>query len=86
MSTIDLAKVKAAAEALGRLNRGETEFLKTYLAALGRPVVEAPATGGKPAGRRPDKRGHYKCGVCGKVLPTKRGRGIHENVHKEAAP
>ena len=82
---IDLEKVKAAAEAMGRLNRAETEFLKTYLAAVGRAAIEAPApaqAARRSSKRGPDKRGHYKCRKCMKVLPTKRGRGIHEASHE----
>jgi hypothetical protein len=32
----------------------------------------------KPA-RGHDARGRYSCGKCRKVLPTKRGRGIHQS-------
>lgn len=89
---IDLDKVKAAAEALGKLNGHERDFLKTYLLMSGRTksteVVGAePPAKGATAKRGPDKRGHYKCRYCAKVLPTKRGRGIHEKMHdKQTAP
>jgi len=86
---IDLDKVKAAAEALGKLNGQEADFLKTYLLMSKRDkslgVVTAEPE--KPAVRGPDKRGHYKCRYCGKILPTKRGRSIHEKRHdRETSP
>ena len=86
---IDLDKVKAAAEALGKLNQHEADFLKTYLLMSERhqslrAVTTEPE---KPAVRGPDKRGHYKCRYCGKILPTKRGRSIHEKRHdRETSP
>lgn len=88
---IDLEKVKAAAEALGKLNGQEADFLKTYLLMSKRDkslgVVTAEPE--KPEGRKlgPDPRGHYKCRYCGKILPTKRGRSIHEKRHdRETSP
>jgi hypothetical protein len=88
---IDLDKVKAAAEALGKLNQHEADFLKTYLLMSERhqslrAVTTEPE---KPEGRKlgPDPRGRYKCSLCDKVLPTKRGRGIHEKMHeRQTAP
>ena len=92
---IDLDKVKAAATALGILNGYEFDFLKTYLAmtwgkraAKELDQLTAPAADAnteKPERRGPDQRGHYKCKHCGKILPTKRGRGIHEKMHGKHA-
>ena len=90
---IDLDKVKAAATALGVLNGHEFDFLKTYLAMTwGKraakeldqitPSDSAAAPEPEKKRRGPDKRGHYKCGKCTKVLPTKRGRAIHEASHE----
>jgi hypothetical protein len=82
---IDLDKVKAAAEALGKLNVQEADFLKTYLLMSERHqslgVITAEPV--KSERRGPDPRGRYKCSVCDKILPTKRGRGIHEKRHKK---
>jgi hypothetical protein len=98
---IDLDKVKAAAEALGKLNRSEMEFLKTYaqmswgkragddVAAISPAPVNPQITDAVTQARRrgPDPRGHYKCRYCGKILPTRRGRKIHEAAHdRQTAP
>jgi hypothetical protein len=90
--TLELDRVKAAAEALSKLNRTEMEFLKTYL-AMTRGAKGAKVLAGidpepeKPERRGPDPRGRYKCSLCEKVLPTKRGRGIHMKMHdKQTAP
>lgn len=92
--SIDLENVKAAADALGKLNGHEREFLKTYLLMSGRkasaevlPGLEHPKQPEGRGGSRPDPRGRYKCGYCDKVLPTKRGRKIHEKMHeRQTAP
>lgn len=39
------------------------------------PAVVAPVP---VASRGPDPRGRYACAACKKVLPTKRGRSLHE--------
>lgn len=86
--SIDLVKVKEASEALAKLNRTEVEFLKTYLVMSGRKAAaDAIEPEAKKPERKHDPRGHYKCKHCGKILPTKRGRAIHERGHeREAAP
>lgn len=92
--SIDLDNVKSAAEALKRLNDDEFKFLKTYLSLTWRvpvdtvlPGLEHPKQPEGRGGSRPDPRGRYKCGYCDKVLPTKRGRKIHEKMHeRETAP
>lgn len=89
---IDLDKVKAAAEALGKLNKVEMEFLKAYtqMSSGKRASNDVAVLGGaEPTGRKlgPDPRGRYKCSLCDKILPTKRGRAIHEKRHdRETAP
>ena len=89
--SIDLVKVKEASEALSKLNRTEVEFLKTYLVmtrgAKGAKVLAGIEPEAEKPERGPDPRGRFKCALCGKVLPTKRGRGIHMKMHdKETAP
>ena len=79
MDTINWQKVREAARTILTLNAGETEALFNLVASVNEtrdtPKPEAPT--------RPDPRGRYKCSLCDKVLPTKRGRGIHEaRVHK----
>jgi hypothetical protein len=87
---IDLDKVKAAAEALGKLNKVEMDFLKAYLVMAGKSNIATEFAGtAEPDShkRGPDPRGRYKCRYCEKVLPTKRGRGIHEKMHdKQTSP
>lgn len=88
---IDLDKVKLAAEAILKLNGHERDFLKTYLLMSGHTksleVVRATRPAPEKPERKHDPRGHYKCKHCGKILPTKRGRAIHERGHeREAAP
>lgn len=92
MAKMDLAKVKTASDAIGALNDTEFEFLLSVLEITGRKGLGEAQRGqppAEPAARRrgPDPRGRYKCRYCDKVLPTKRGRGIHENAHdKQTAP
>lgn len=90
---IDLDRIKTAATALMELSRSEYEFLQTYLAASygkragrGLDKLNIPLRGDKPE-RVPDPRGRFKCSICDKILPTKRGRALHENMHdRQTAP
>lgn len=41
-------------------------------------AAEKPEPTGHKTG--PDKRGHFTCPKCRKVLPTKRGRNVHESL------
>jgi len=91
---IDLMRVKTAADAVRALNAGEREFLAAYLrvttpeaAAVLAASPTAPAVAVAAPAHRPDPRGHYKCAVCGKVLPTRRGRSVHQSqAHPEERP
>ena len=86
---IDLDKVKAAAEALGKLNKVEMDLLKAFVqmswgtgAAKNVAALSGEPTEPDTRTRGPDPRGRYRCRYCEKVLPTKRGRGIHEAAHE----
>lgn len=88
-------KVMAAVRAIAALNEQEFEFLALYM-SLGAeakvPLRQAeakpePQPEEKSRSRGPDPRGRFRCSLCGKVLPTKRGRTIHEKMHeRETAP
>lgn len=86
MDTINWQKVREAARTMLTLNAGETEALFNLVASVNETRDTPKRTAGTPkpeAPTRPDPRGRYKCSLCDKVLPTKRGRGIHEaRVHK----
>lgn len=80
MSPINWQKVREAARVMLTLNAGETEALFNLVASVNETRDKAPAAG---TTTRHDPRGRYKCSLCDKVLPTKRGRGIHEaRAHK----
>ena len=78
-------KIRAAVRAYRALNEDEqASFWIAVEVGGGHKLFDAAtAPAAKPKKRRgPDKRGHYKCGKCTKVLPTKRGRAIHEASHE----
>lgn len=85
MTKLNADKVREAVRAYRAMNEDEQAAFWIAIEVGGGhklfdPVEPTPSK--RKAARGPDKRGHYKCGKCTKVLPTKRGRAIHEASHE----
>jgi len=80
---MDGTKVKKVMEAYLGLNDVERQTFFVLVTTLNE--LQTPKKAEPP--HRPDPRGRYKCSLCDKTLPTKRGRSIHMKAHdRRTAP
>lgn len=83
---MDMMKVKKVLEEFNKLAHDEQQAFFAIVATLNEMKAKTDAQQPKPQ-TKPDPRGRYKCSLCEKVLPTKRGRSIHMKMHdKQTAP
>jgi len=77
---MDMMNVKRAMEMYQTLTKDEQGAFLVLITTVNEVIAKQQAAA--PTKPTPP-RGRYACPVCHKVLPTKRGRGIHLAHHAE---